>query len=54
VIRVFPNVRVLPLLVSAGSAIERPSLASKTEDVRPGQPRDPPKNFPPRLRAPPA
>ena len=52
--RWLPNVRVLPAIASVGPAIDRPSLMRETWGDRPGQPRDPPKKFPPRLRAPPA
>ena len=53
-VRSLPNLRVLPAVVSVGPTIDSPVLASETESVRPGRPRDPPGKIPPRLRAPPA
>ena len=47
-------VRTLPAIVPVGDVIDPPSPASNRDDVVKGSPRDPPRETPPRLRAPPA
>lgn len=53
-VRWLPNVRVLPAIAYVGPTFDSPGFERKTWGERPDQPRDPPKKFPPRLRAPPA
>jgi len=47
------DARVLPAVVSAPPAVDRPVVAAEIRLARPSRPRDPPAKIPPRFRAPP-
>jgi hypothetical protein len=49
-----PSVRPVPAIVSPGVVIDPPPAASDRAAILAGQPRDPPREDPPRPRAPPA
>jgi ABC-type Zn2+ transport system substrate-binding protein/surface adhesin len=47
------SVRLMPAVVSVDAWVDPPSRPSNCDEAVTSQPRDPPRKFPPRLRAPP-